>query len=100
MAVALRDRRERPAARALLAPGRRDDTEPLDPLDRTHDVDAAENRPPARPGELHEAEAREPFAAAERRCIAAEPAAVQLESEQMQPVLEAQQPDETTVPWR
>src|SRR5688572_9870732 len=100
VAVALGNRRERPAARTLLAPGRRDHTQSLDTLDRAHYIDSAEDRPPARSRMLEEAEAREPLPAAERRHVAAKAPAVQLEPEQVQPVLQAQQPDESRVPRR
>src|SRR5687767_2005791 len=69
---ALRHRREGPAPRALLAPGGRDQAHAVHALDRAHHVDAAGDRPPARPGLLHEREAVEPEALAKRRRVAAE----------------------------
>src|SRR5690348_12313818 len=91
-------RGERPAPRALQAPRRRDDSHAVDALDGADDVDAAEQRPPARPGLFHEAEAVEPSALPERRRVAAELAAVQLEAEHPQPVPQAQEPDIAGIP--
>src|SRR6267142_3962310 len=98
--AALRYRRERPAPRALHAPGRRDEAHAVHALHRAHHVDAAEERPPARARLLHEREAVEPDPLLERRRVAAELAAVQLEAEHAQPVAQAQEPDEARIPRR
>src|SRR6185369_6803382 len=96
----LRHRRERSAPRPFLAPGRRDQAHRLHALHRPDDVDAARDRPPARARLLHEGKALEPGAVRERRRIAAEHAAVQLEAQQSQPLAQPQQADELRVPWR
>src|SRR4051812_9517174 len=96
---ALRDRRgEGAPPRALLTPRRRHQAHALHALHRPHDVDAAANRPPAGAGLLHEREPLEPSVLPERRRVAAEHAAVQLESQQAQPFPQAQQADEFRVP--
>src|SRR5581483_8968675 len=80
--VLLRDRRERLGALALVAPVRDDQPHADGVLDRAHDVDAAEHRPPALARLLHEAEALQPARLREGRRVAAEAAAVQLEAEE------------------
>src|SRR5689334_5210794 len=97
---ALGDRSERAAPRPLHAPCRRDDSHTVDALHRADHVDAAEERPPACPGLLHEAESVEPALLPERRRVAAELAAVQLEAEHAQPVPQPQKPDVARVPGR
>src|SRR5262245_4724433 len=92
------NRREGAASRPFLAPGRRDHPHALSALHRPHHVDSARDRPPARSRLLHEAEALEPELLAERRRVAAELAAVQLEAEHTQPVAQAKQADELQVP--
>ena len=92
---ALRDRRgEGAPPRPLPAPVRRHEAHALDALHRADDIDAAGDRPPARAGLLHEVEAIEPQLLPERRRIAAELAAVQLEAEHAQPVAQPEQPEE------
>src|SRR5262245_55386605 len=81
--------------RSVLAPVRGDQAHPGDALHRAHDVYAAADLPPALPRFLHEAEAFQPPSLRERRRVAAEAPAVQLEAEQRQPVLEPQQSDES-----
>src|SRR2546421_3767647 len=91
----LRDRRrEGAAARTLLAPGRRDEAHAMGALDRAHHVEAARDRPPPRARPFHETEALEPELLLERRRVAAELAAVQLEAQHVQPVAQPQQADE------
>src|SRR5690349_5082272 len=92
-AVLLRNRGKRAPARALLPPGRGDDAHAVDALHRAHDVDAAHDRPPALAGLFHELEALEPLRVGEGRRIAAETPPVQLEAEQVQPILESQEAD-------
>src|SRR5262245_47111025 len=94
------DRRQGTAPCTLLPPGRRDDAHAEGALDRAHYVDAARDRPPARSRLLHEAEALEPQLLPERRRVAAELAAVQLEAEHAQPVAQAYEADELQVPGR
>src|SRR5688572_20712612 len=96
----LRYRGECPTPGPLLAPRGRDEPHAVRALHCAHYVDAPGDRPPARPGLLHEAEALEPQPLLERRRIAAELAAVQLEAEHAQPVPQAKQADEFQVPWR
>src|SRR5687768_2183841 len=96
----LRDRRQRAAPRPLLAPLGRDEAHAVGALDRPHHIEAAGNRPPARPGRLHEVEPVEPQLLLERRRVAAQLAAVQLEAEHAQPVAQPQQADELQVPRR
>src|SRR3954451_11532023 len=90
---ALGYRGERAPARALHAPGRRDDAHPVHPLHGADHVDAAEERPPAPAGLFHETEALQPGLLPEGRRIAAELAAVQLEAEDTQPVAQPEEPD-------
>src|SRR6478735_9026580 len=92
------DRGESTAARPLLAPGRRDHAHAVRALHGPHHVDPAGDRPPPRPCLLHEGEALEPELLAERRRVAAELAAVQLEAKHAQPVAQAQEADELEVP--
>src|SRR5213594_3133283 len=80
---ALRHRRERPPPRALPAPGRGDDAHALYSLHRAHHIDGACEPQPARAHLLHEAESPQPLRIGERRRIAAELAAVQLEAEEL-----------------
>src|ERR687891_2678625 len=96
----LRDRCQRAAPSAFLAPCRRNDAHGVYPLDRAHHVDAAGDRPPAGAGFLHEGKALEPNLLRERRRIAAELAAVQLEAEHAQPLPQAKETDELGVPRR
>src|SRR6267142_6363132 len=63
-------------------------------LDRANHIDRAADRPPTVARLLHEAEALEPPPLGERRGVAAEATACQLEAEQREPILEPQQPDE------
>src|SRR5216683_5067149 len=83
---------------ALVAPARGHQAHPGDAFHRANDVDAAADRPPAVARLLHEAEALEPPPLGKRRRVAAEAPAVQLESEQREPVLEPQQADEPSAP--
>src|SRR5678815_3595353 len=89
---------ERAAPRPLLPPRGGNDPHAVGALHRPHDVDPASDRPPARAGLLHEGEALEPELLAERRRVAAELAAVQLEAEHAQPVAQANEADELEVP--
>src|SRR6266496_2339915 len=75
---------------ALVAPFRHDQPHAHVALDRANDVDAAADRPPAVAGPLHEGEALEPPPLRERRGVAAEATAGQLEAEQREPILEPQ----------
>src|SRR3990170_1923936 len=97
---ALRDGRELAAPRALAAPRRRDQAHARHALDGADDVHPAGHRPPARARLFHEGEAIEPEARPERRRIAAEGTAVQLEAEHAQPVAQPEQADEASVPGR
>src|SRR5438270_8842524 len=92
------DRRERLARLALVAPVRDDQAHADGALDRAHDVDAAADRPPALARLLHELEALQPAGLRERRRVAAEAAAGQLEAEQRQPVLQPQEAEEPARP--
>ena len=56
------------------------------------------DRPPAVAGLLHEREALQPARLTDRRRIAAEAPAVQLEAEQLQPVAQPQEADEVAAP--
>src|SRR5437879_660344 len=89
---ALRHRRERPPPRALPAPGRGDDAHALYSLHGAHHIHGAREPQPARAHLLHEAESPQPLRIGERRRIAAELAAVQLEAEELEPFLEPHQP--------
>src|SRR6266566_9095377 len=73
---------------ALVAPFRQYQPHAHVALDRANDVDAAADRPPAVPCLLRESDALEPSALGERRGVAAEAPAGQLEAEQREPVLE------------
>src|SRR6267154_6745565 len=83
---------------ALVAPFRQDQAHAHVALDRANHVDPAADRPPAVARVLHEGDALEPAALGERRGVAAEAAAGQLEAEQREPILEPQQPDEPAAP--
>src|SRR5829696_6634389 len=96
----LRERRQSPAACALLAPRRCDEAHAVHPLHRAHHVNTARDRPPAVAGLFHELEAIQPQLVAKRRRIAPEHAAVQLETEHAQPVAQAQKAYELRVPRR
>src|SRR5690242_7282182 len=89
----MRDRSERLFRGALAAPARRHEAHAGDALYRAHHIDAAADRPPALSRLLHEAEALEPASLGERRRVAAEVSAVQLEAEEREPVLESHQAD-------
>src|SRR3954468_16612164 len=97
---ALRNRRERPAPCTLFAPRRRDEAHAGYALHGAHRIHPACDRPPTGAGFFHEGKAVEPDAAADRRRIAAEPAAVELEAEHAQPVAQAQQANEARIPRR
>src|SRR6266436_10144149 len=94
----LRHRSQRFFGGAFVAPFRHDQAHAHVALDRSNDVDAAADRPPAVARLLHEAEALEPPPLGKRRRVAAEAPAVQLESEQREPVLESQQAYEPSAP--
>src|SRR5713101_5100326 len=79
---------------ALVAPLGHDQPHAHVALDRANDVDPAADRPPAVACLLHEAEALEPTPLGERRGVATEATAGQLEAEQREPILEPQQTDE------
>src|SRR5437763_12433690 len=96
--VSLRHGRERPPPRALDPPRRRDEPHAVHALHGADDIDAAEERPPARARLVHEGEALEPDFLPERRHVTAELAAVQLEAEHPQPVAQPEQPDEARIP--
>src|SRR6267143_3211678 len=83
---------------ALVAPFGQNQPHAHVALDRAYDVDAAADRPPAVARLLHEGEALEPPTLGERRCVAAETPAGQLEAEQREPILEPQQTDEPPAP--
>src|SRR6266480_7239436 len=85
---------------ALVAPFRQDQTHAHVALDRANDVDRAADRPPAVARLLHEADALEPPPLGERRGIASEATAGQLEAEQREPILEPQQADEPAAPGK
>src|SRR5262249_35010723 len=95
---ALGHRGERAAPRALHAPGRRDDPRAVHALHGADHGDTAHHRPPAGARLLHEGEAVEPELLLERRRIAAELAAVDLEAEDAQPVAQPQEADHARVP--
>src|SRR2546421_9529266 len=94
----LRNGRQRPAPRALHPPRRRDEPHAVHALHGADDIDATEQRPPARARLVHEGEALEPDFLPERRHVAAELAAVQLEAEHPQPVAQPKEPDEARIP--
>src|ERR1041385_6898969 len=83
---------------AFVAPFRQDQAHAHVALDRANDVDPAADRPPAVARLLHEPKALEPAALGERRGVAAEATAGQLESEQREPILEPQKTDEPAAP--
>src|SRR5262245_41252736 len=88
------DRCERLGGRAAVLPARRDEPHPAHALHCAHDVYATADRPPPVTGLLHEREALEPARLADRRRVATEAPAVQLEAEELQPVAQPQQADE------
>src|SRR5687768_1778434 len=92
--VALSDGRQRLSPRLAVSPGRHDHSHPVHTLDGTHYVYAAGNGPPTIARRLHEYAALQPFTGAKRRRIAAETAAIEFETKQLQPVAQAQQTDE------
>src|SRR5882762_10308535 len=94
----LRHRSQRFFGGAFVAPFRHDQAHAHIALDRSNDVDGAADRPPAVARLLHEAEALEPPPLGERRGVAAEATACQLEAEQREPILEPQQTDEPPAP--
>src|SRR5689334_7511143 len=69
-------------------------------LRRAQEVDAAGDRPPAIAGLLEERETVQPFLLRERRHVAVEAAADDVEAEQRQPVLQPIERDEVAVPRR
>src|SRR5437867_9558480 len=96
--LSLRHRSQGFLGGALVAPFRQDQAHAHVALDRANHVDRAADRPPALARLLHEPDALEPPPLGERRGIAAEAAAGQLEAEQREPVLEPQQTDEPAAP--
>src|SRR5712691_689729 len=94
----LRHRSQRFFGGAFVAPFRHDQAHAHIALDRSNDVDGAADRPPAVARLLHEAGALEPPSLGERRGVAAEATARQLEAEQREPILEPQQADEPPAP--
>src|SRR6267143_1548062 len=94
----LRDRGQGFFGNALVAPFRQDQAHAHVAFDRANDVNSAADRPPALARLLHEADALEPAALGERRGVAAEATAGQLEAEQREPILEPQQTDEPAAP--
>src|ERR1044071_4394629 len=83
---------------AFVAPFRQNQSHAHVALDRANDVDPAADRPPAVARLLHEPEALEPAALGERRGVAAEANAGQLESEPREPILEPPQNDDPAAP--
>ena len=67
------------------------------PLDRAQQIDATGKAPPAISGGFHEAEAAEPVRFEEGRGIAAEIAAIDLETQELQPVTQAQHGEEVAI---
>src|SRR6266542_5369614 len=96
-ALACLPRRRREAVLAPL-PRRRDDAHAQHLLGCAQVVDAAGDRPPAVAGRLEKAAARQPFFLGERRHVAIESAARDLEAKQRQPILESIEGDEAAVP--
>src|SRR5262245_20431835 len=96
--LAPRYRRQRPRGRAAVLPARGHQPHPADALHRAHNIHAAADRPPAVAGLLHEGEALQPARLADRRRVAAEAPAVELETEQLQPVAQAHETDEIAAP--
>src|SRR5258706_12794286 len=94
----LRNGCQRPAPGALPPPRRGDEPHAVHALHGADHIGATEQRPPARPCLVHEGEAFEPDLLLERRHIAAEGAAIQLEPQHPQPVAQAQEPNEARVP--
>src|SRR5258705_798040 len=94
----LRDRGQGFFGNALVAPFRQDQAHAHVAFDRANDVNSAADRPPALARLLHEADALEPAALGERRGVAAEATAGQLEAEQREPILQAQQTDKPSPP--
>src|SRR5256886_1398659 len=95
---ALRHGRGRPPPRALRAPGRGDDAHALSSLHGAPHIAGARDPQPARAHLLHEAESPQPLRIGERRRIAAELAAVQLEAEELEPFLEPHEPEHPAAP--
>src|SRR5260221_9647291 len=83
----LRHRTQSFLGSALVAPSRQDQAHAHVALDRANHVAPAADRPPAVARVLHEGDALEPAALGERRGVAAEAAAGQLEAEQREPIL-------------
>src|SRR6266581_6365528 len=83
---------------ALVAPFRQDQPHAHIALDRANHINGAADRPPAVARLLHEAEALEQAPLGERRGVAAEATAGQLEAEQREPILQPQQTDEPAAP--
>src|SRR5450631_330161 len=79
-------------------PGRRDHPHAQHTLGRTQEIDAAGNGPPAVARFFEEVESLEPLFLLERRHVAIEPAARDLEAEQREPVLQAIERNEIAVP--
>src|ERR1700686_116330 len=79
-------------------PGWRDHAHAQHPLGRPQEIDSAGNGPPAIARFFKEAESLEPLLLFERRSIAIESAAGDLESKQRKPVLEAIKRDEIAIP--
>src|ERR1700694_2215012 len=78
-------------------PGWRDHAHAEHALGRSQEIDSAGNGPPAIARLFKEAESLEPLLLFERRHIAIEPAAGDLESQQRKPVLEAIKRDEIAI---
>src|SRR6266446_9898058 len=79
-------------------PRRCDDAHAQHTLGGAQEIHSAGDRPPAIACFLEELEALKPFVLGERRHIGVEPAPGDLESEERQPVLEAVERDEVSVP--
>lgn len=84
---------ERFARHRLLFPGGQDDVHATHAFDGAKKVHSTGKTPPAVAGRFHEMPVLEPAFLMARRSVAAKIAAINLETEQLQPVLEAQNRD-------
>src|SRR6185369_2464123 len=99
MIFLVNNRVQRLGAHRFLAPFGGDQMHAVRPLDRPQQIDTAEKIPPAFAGGLDEMRAVQPSRLLERGGVTTQGAAVDFETEQLQPVLEAGQREVTAVPW-
>src|SRR5205823_14389469 len=97
---AIRKRHRRGGDRRLGPPGPADQLDAAHTLDRDHEINRAEDRPPAFARMIHPVEALEPVIGHERWPPAAEMTGLHLETQEAQPVAQPPVADEFALGWQ